>query len=157
MSVSFLLYYGMNLTVSTLLVTAQSSRPKCSARWMACEIHESPCRSHGAGDPDDLWASLARVFAQESFSLSRNLIGLSGVWETTPLLRLSALLVISADDGSLQIQPLLTYSVSDEAEFIAGFAFNIGDRPDDAGLLPILRSEFGSYPHSLFFEFKFYF
>jgi hypothetical protein len=112
---------------------------------------------NGAGDPDDRWAALARVSALESFAISRNLIGFAAVWETTPLVTLSALMVVSADDGSLQLQPLLTYSVSDESEFIFGAGLNFGDRPDKTGLIPELKSEYGTYPHSIFFEFKLYF
>jgi hypothetical protein len=108
---------------------------------------------NGAGSPENLTVGFIRVIAQESFAASRNLIGLSVLWETTPLLNLGALMVISADDGSLQLQPILRYSLSNETEFLAGAAINIGDRPVDG----VPTSEFGTSPHSLFFEFKFYF
>ena len=112
---------------------------------------------NGAADSDDRWTSLARTTALESFTLSRHQIGLIALWETTPLINLSLLSVISASDGSLQLQPLLRYSLSDESEFIAGAALNFGDRPSKTGPLPSLRSEYGTFPHSLFFEYKFYF
>jgi len=54
---------------------------------------------NGAGEPDDLVTGLVRVAAQESFTASRNLVGLSAMWEATPLLNLGALLVISADEA----------------------------------------------------------
>ncbi len=115
---------------------------------------------NGAGDPDDPIVGFVRVAAQESFAVSHHLIGLSANWEATPLINLGGLMVISGDDGSMQIQPILRYSVSDEAEFLVGAAINIGKRPEsDAGPPPSidLRSEFGTSPSSLFFQFKFYF
>ncbi len=108
---------------------------------------------NGAGEPDDLLVAFARVGAQESLAASHNLVGLSAMWQATPLINLGGLLVVSGDDGSLQIQPIVRYSVSDEAEFLVGAAINIGERPDTF----IPQSEFGTSPTSLFFEFKFYF
>lgn len=108
---------------------------------------------NGAGSPNNLIAGFSRVAAQESFAASRNLVGASVIWEATPLMTLSALMVVSGDDGSLQLQPILRYSLSNETEFLAGAAINIGDQP----IFGLPQSEFGTAPHSVFFEFKVYF
>jgi hypothetical protein len=108
---------------------------------------------NGAGSPDDPLVGLIRVAAQESFAVSRNLIGLSASWEATPLLNVGALMVISGDDGSLQLQPIVRYSISNESELVAGAAFSIGDQPVNG----VPQSEYGTAPHSLFFEFIVYF
>lgn len=108
---------------------------------------------NGAGSPDDPLVGLIRVAAQESFAVSRNLIGFSALWEATPLLNIGALMVVSGDDGSLQLQPTLRYSISNESELVVGATFGIGDRPVNG----VPQSEYGTAPHSLFFEFIVYF
>ena len=51
------------------------------------------------------------------------------------------------------IDPTLIYSLSDNAELVAGMVIGEGDDPRGYRL----RSEFGSYPDFTFVEMKYYF
>jgi hypothetical protein len=90
--------------------------------------------------------------------LGKHLAGLLASYEFTPLLTGQFTSIYSLSDGSLQLQPTVTFSVSDNSELLAGLSLNFGRRPawDTAGVADI-RSEFGSYPHFIFAEFKVYF
>jgi hypothetical protein len=66
--------------------------------------------------------------------------------------------LVSIDDGSLQIQPRLTWSATDEVEVLAGAIVSRGSRPAAGEPLGImLRSEFGTFPDFIYAEVKWYF
>jgi hypothetical protein len=66
--------------------------------------------------------------------------------------------ICSLSDGSVQLQPILTASLSDEMELLVGLTLNFGAGPEtDFGPLPAIRSEFGTAPDTLFLEWKYYF
>jgi hypothetical protein len=66
--------------------------------------------------------------------------------------------IVSIDDGSLQMQPRLTWSAADEIEVLAGAIVSRGARPRVGPPLGItLESEFGSFPDLYYVEVKWYF
>jgi hypothetical protein len=113
---------------------------------------------NGAGEPEDLASALARLAAGGSLHLGRHLIGMTASYEILPILTGRLALIYSLTDSSVQIQPTLSLSVSDEATLIVGFALNRGRRPETGpdGLTRI-RSEFGTYPDYFYVQFKYYF
>jgi len=113
---------------------------------------------NGAGDSNDLDASSVRFASGNILQMSRNLTGFLISYEFEPIIIGQLTALYSWDDPSAQIQPILTWSPSDNTELILGASINFGDRPEtDSTGQPHLRSEFGSFPDFYFMQFKLYF
>jgi hypothetical protein len=56
-------------------------------------------------------------------------------------------------DHSVLIDPTVVYSLSDNAEFVAGMVIAAGNKPRGYQFM----SEFGAYPDFTFVELKYYF
>ena len=113
---------------------------------------------NGAGNSKNLDASFVRFASGNILQMSRNLTGFLISYEFDPIITGQFTALYSWDDPSAQIQPILTWSPSNNTELILGASINFGDRPktDSAGEVE-LRSEFGTFPDSYFMEFKLYF
>jgi hypothetical protein len=113
---------------------------------------------NGAGDSNNLDASFVRFASGNILQMSRNLTGFLISYEFDPIITGQFTAINSWDDPSAQIQPILTWSPSNNTELILGASINFGDRPrkDSAGEVK-LRSEFGTFPDFYFMEFKVYF
>ena len=111
-----------------------------------------------AGEDDRLEIALLRLERGNAIHMGRFLAGGTASYEFTPL-HVGRLAVIhSLSDASTQVQPTLTWSLSDNAELILGASLNFGERPKvDLLRGRVIQSEFGSYPHAFFAEFKWYF
>jgi len=112
---------------------------------------------HGLADPDDRYASLARVGAGHLFHSSRHVAGAMASYEILPIVIGSFATIVSLSDGSFQIQPGIVWSTGDDSEIVAGALLSFGDAPEGAGLDPGIRSEFGTYPDMIYAQFKRYF
>jgi hypothetical protein len=88
-----------------------------------------------------------------SFHLGQHLLGVVATYEILPILNGSLAWIFSFSDYSSLVQPGLSLSVSDEADFLFGAMIGLGARPTASGL----ESEFGTYPNIYYMEFKFYF
>ena len=108
---------------------------------------------NGAGDPDNLEIAMLRITSGGSFHLGQHLLGIVATYEILPILNGSLAWIFSLSDYSSLVQPGLSLSVSDEADFLFGAMIGLGARPTTSGL----ESEFGTYPNIYFMEFKFYF
>ena len=64
--------------------------------------------------------------------------------------------IYSFSDQSALIQPTFFLSLADEVDLLFGATVSMGDRPEQ-GVVPVLKSEFGSYPDLFFAELKYYF
>lgn len=107
---------------------------------------------------DDLDAGLIRVESGGSQHLSKHLLGVLVSYELHPLVMGQVVPILSLDDGSLQVQPGLTCSLSDESDLLLGATLNFGDRPTGKSILdPNLQSEFGSFVNTYYGEIKLYF
>lgn len=113
---------------------------------------------NGAGDSDDLSVALVRFATGGALDLSENLVGASVSYELLPILLGQLIGIVSCDDGSVQVQPRLTWSAADEIEVLAGAIVSRGARPALGGPLGIApRSEFGTFPDVYYVEAKWYF
>jgi len=113
---------------------------------------------NGAGDGDKLEAAALRLGGGGSFHMGEHLLGMVASYEILPILKGSLAWIFSFSDFSSLLQPSLSLSVSDEADFLFGAMIGLGARPRSSGTLDLgLESEFGSYPNFYFMEFKFYF
>ena len=113
---------------------------------------------NGAGDPHDLNAALVRMGYGSSLQMSRHLAGLVARYEFSPLVVGEMGSIVSLSDGSLQLQPLVTISLSNEMDLIIGATLNFGQQPEShGGVAADIKSEFGTYPTVIFAEWKYYF
>jgi hypothetical protein len=113
---------------------------------------------NGAGDDDALLASLVRFSTGGTLDLSENLLGGAVSYDLLPILIGSLGTIVSLDDGSVQLQPRLTWSAADEVEVLAGAIVSRGARPATGGPFGVdLRSEFGTFPDVCYVEVKWYF
>ena len=94
-----------------------------------------------------------RIMEGDIYNISRHYLGILGSYEVTPLLTVSLATIINLIDHSVLIDPLVIYSLSDNAEFVAGMVIGEGKKPRRL----ILKSEFGAYPDFTFVEIKYYF
>lgn len=94
-----------------------------------------------------------RITEGDIYNISRHYLGILGSYELTPLLIVSLAAIINLVDHSVLIDPVLIYSLSDNAEFVAGMVIGEGKKPRGYKL----KSEFGAYPDFTFVEFKYYF
>ncbi|MFH1090065.1 MAG: hypothetical protein V1742_00700 [Pseudomonadota bacterium] len=110
------------------------------------------------GESRDLNLALLRFQNHAILQLGRYLAGLTVSYELTPLIKGQLAVIHSLSDSSIQVQPTLTWSLSDNADLLLGAGFNFGRRPK-TGLFGAVQieSEFGTYQDQYFAEVKFYF
>ena len=113
---------------------------------------------NGAGESNDLEESFVRFRSGSSLQISRHLTGLLVSYDFLPIITGQLLGLYSWEDPSGQIQPILTWSPSDNTEVLVGASVNFGDRPElnSTGQVQ-LQSEYGSFPDFYFMQFKLYF
>jgi hypothetical protein len=113
---------------------------------------------NGAGDDDSLAVALSRVTSGRALQMSEHVAGALASYDLLPVLKGSLATLVSVSDGSLVIQPGLTYSVSDESDLLAGALIAFGKTPRaGAGPVPELQSEFGTYPDVGYVQYRCYF
>ena len=129
-----------------------------SYRFQNSLLVEAEVLYNGGGEDDRLETALVRTRNGALLHLGLWLAGFTASYELTPLTVGRLSVIQSLSDGSMQVQPMIVRSLADNAELVLGLSLNLGDRPGaDAFGLPVVRSEFGSYPDYLFAEVKFYF
>lgn len=113
---------------------------------------------NGVGDPDNLNAALARVRLGSALQMSRNLVGLSARYEFTPIVVGQLGYISSLSDGSTQLQPSVTFSLTNEMDLLAGTIINFGPPPKTVSRnTQLVQSEFGTVPDIVYLEWKWYF
>jgi len=120
---------------------------------------------NSAGDADDLEAGIVRQAIGEGLSLGEQLAGVQVSYDIHPLVTGQIAAIHSFSDASSLVCPLVKVSISDEADLLLGGLLAFGERPETKRInllgLPIeypkLESEYGTYPHVYYLEFKFYF
>ncbi len=99
-------------------------------------------------------ASSDRVGVGEQITLGRAHAVGSVLWQAHPLLTVTGAAIVNLRDPSGLITVGLGYSVSDDVEASIGGYVPLGRKPDASGGLPVLRSEYGTYPYFLFARLK---
>ncbi|NOZ85520.1 MAG: hypothetical protein GXP49_04505 [Deltaproteobacteria bacterium] len=105
------------------------------------------------GGPGDLPVSMVRSMAGTLLAMGEHELGLVTTYEPYPLIKLQLAWIFSATDQSTLLSPMVSYSISDEADFLFSAYIGLGARPVNGEL----KSEYGSYPNVYLGEFKFYF
>ncbi len=113
---------------------------------------------NGAGDPEDLNTSFSRFTTGNILQMSRNLTGFLISYEFLSIVVGQLIWLQSWDDPSSSIQPILSWSATDNIDLVFGANVNLGERPTETpAMTPKVRSEFGTFPNLYFFQFKWYF
>ena len=105
----------------------------------------------GANDSDDY--QINPIVGNNQFYLARNYTALGASYEFTPLWFGDAVYLFNHQDASKLLALHSTYSLSDESELSVGINIPIGKQPEFGQL----KTEFGSFPHSLTMEYRVYF
>jgi len=120
--------------------------------------------SAGAGRPADYVALFARPAYTRgtAYLMGRHYLASGLTFQVTPLIPASGLILWNLSDGSMAVSPQGEYNISEDIYIGAGAYFGIGRRPGvplfgGGDALPVLRSEFGSYPDFAFLSFRVYF
>ncbi len=116
---------------------------------------------NGAGDIENWDSSLQRVSSGRTLHMGKHLLGIMMDYEILPILHGTMAWIFSMSDQSSLVQPGLSLSISDEADFVFGAMIALGARPTNEAIsynnTMGLNSEFGTYPNFYYMEFKFYF
>ncbi len=132
---------------------------------------EAYLQTLGASDPADYLDQLSdkRYARGQLWLMGRSYVALSVMQEIRPVVSASGAVIVNAEDGSAFIAPNLSWSVSESAAFLVGGFVGLGPQPTSevqsftyAGFpveaeVPVLRSEFGTYPLVVFSQLKAYF
>ena len=104
----------------------------------------------GANESDDYQLN---VQADNQFYLARNYTAVGASYEFSPLWLGDAVYLFNHQDASKLLALYSTYSLSDESELSLGVNIPMGKQPEFGRL----KTEFGSFPHSVTMEFRVYF
>jgi hypothetical protein len=118
----------------------------------------------GAGPPKDYLINLSNLALSEGavFLLGKHYL-IPGInYQITPLIVLSAEVLLNLSDGSFFTAPVVEYNLSQNVYISAGGFLGFGKKPEPVqnSSLPqliILRSEFGSYSNAFYTSFRVYF
>ncbi len=119
----------------------------------------------GAVNVEDLNQSLIddRLLSRGTLLLGRHNLGLGASYEIFPILMGMLNVLVNLTDPSATLNPVLEYSVADNAVATAGCTIPVGEAPTFVlapGGLALsdfrLNSEYGTYPFTFFIELRFY-
>jgi hypothetical protein len=113
----------------------------------------------GAADPEkylQLFNS-ERVKRGENFNVGVHYLGGAVAYELHPLVNTNLSTLWNLRDRSFLIGPRATVSLTNEADLKIGAYFPVGREPQDGGLMPQVRSEFGLYPTVYYLQLRLYF
>ncbi len=120
---------------------------------------EMAYNGYGADDPDNYryWYTSDRMMRGEVNGYGRFYWGTSLNQQLHPLLTSSFTSLVNFTDGSVLLTPALTWSLSDNSDILAGGEIGIGEGITTTGEQPIMGSEYGSIPATIFAALKVYF
>lgn len=118
----------------------------------------------GENNPRDYLRGISRPGVAEGavYLLGKHYLASGVTHPLTPLISLTGQALINLGDPSCFIAPHIEYNLAENVYLSAGAFVGLGSRPRvtvDPFLppQPLLRSEFGSYPHIFFSSFRLYF
>jgi hypothetical protein len=135
-----------------------SAGPNVNFAWQGATLGaEYAFFSDGAGDPAHYITRFGRRFPDDLPYLGRHYVAAMAGLETLPILRLNAIGLVNAEDGSGMAGLFAAWSISDEADLLLGGFVPWGRRTSASATAPTLRSEFGLQPTTLFLETRVFF
>jgi hypothetical protein len=132
---------------------------------------EAYVQTLGGGSPDEYLSVVSdRRFASgQLWLMGRTYGAVSVAQQVTPLISAGGALITNVEDGSAFVAPNFSWSVGSNTTFVAGGFVGLGERPGSEtqsftvsgvpieATVPVLKSEFGTYPAALFAQLKAYF
>jgi hypothetical protein len=118
--------------------------------------------SGGSGQPKNYLTNQSNLALSEGavFLLGRHYL-IQGInYQITPLISLTAEVLLNLSDGSLFTAPVVEYNLSQNVYISAGGFLGLGKEPVQSRLIPqfiTIRSEFGSYSNAVYTSFRVYF
>jgi len=121
------------------------------------------------------FAASPRFVRGELWSMGHLYTAVSVAVEINPILSVNAALTVNMLDGSSLLSPGFSWSISDNADLVAGAMISLGKRPEDLELADLFgadgmpigeadfaqvfrpRSEFGLYPQTAYLQINSYF
>lgn len=113
--------------------------------------------SDGGASPRSYLNQLSTRFPDDLPYLGRHYVGLNAGLDTIPILRLQAIGLVNAADGSGNAGLFVSYNVADEADIVAGGFVPWGKSPNVGASGLALGSEFGASPITAFVESRVFF
>lgn len=114
---------------------------------------------YGADGPDDyeLWYLSDRMTRGDINGYGRCYWGTSFNHQLHPLLIGTFTSLVNFTDSSILLTPSVIWSISDNSDILAGGEFGIGEGLKETGGQPVMGSEYGSVPATVFVALKVYF
>jgi len=118
--------------------------------------------SGGAGRPKNYLTNLSNLALSEGavFLLGKQYL-IPGInYQITPLINMTAEVMLNMSDWSLFTAPVVEYNLSQNVYISAGGFLGLGKAPVQSSGIPpyvALRSEFGSYSNAVYTSFRIYF
>ncbi len=120
--------------------------------------------SPGSSDP----AGYVALFSRPAFTrgtdyfMGKHYLSLGATYQAGPLIPVTGLVIWNMSDGSFALAPQAEYNVAENIYLGGGLYLGLGRRPltplfGTAAVVPVLQSEFGSYPDFGFVSFRVYF
>lgn len=113
---------------------------------------------NGAARAKFIESALLRVIHGSNTHMSTHLLAAMFRYPVLPILSADLAWIVSIPDHSFLVQPRLTLSLTNEMDLFVGAAFGVGDAPylyDQR--VPVLRTEFGTYPDVVYVLLRIYF
>ncbi len=114
---------------------------------------------YGADGPGDygLWYSSDRMSRGEVNGYGRYYWGTSFTHQLHPLLIGTFTSLVNFTDSSVLLTPSVIWSLSDNSDLLAGGEIGIGEGINETSGQPVMGSEYGSVPVTVFLALKVYF
>lgn len=113
---------------------------------------------NGRAQTEYLESALLRLVHGSNDHLSTRLLGTMLSYDLLPIINSRLVWIYSLSDRSSLFQQSLSISLTDESDLILGGNICLGEKPYlSQNLYPRILSEFGTYPHVIYLEYKIYF
>lgn len=119
--------------------------------------------SPGAGQPEQYLGLFDSSPYQDGsvYFMGEHYLNVGAVSQVSPLVALTAMSIVNFSDWSFILSPVIEYNIAENIYLSAGAYIGIGKNPElilgPLVPLPHMRSEFGTYPDTLFTSFRVYF
>ena len=120
------------------------------------EYHFNSAGRHNPDSYPDILESPA-IKDGAVYLMGRHYFSAGATWQVTPLLPFTLLIIWNLSDGSLTLAPSAEYNVAENFYLAAGAYLGRGDPPGMGSTGPVMRSEFGTWPHMFYTALRYYF
>lgn len=113
-------------------------------------------RNHGFDAYSEFLTAATRAGLIREAYAGRQYLALAAAYQWHPLVTSQVFGIANLEDASALFSGTLTYSLSDEADMIAGGYLAVGDAPELRNGVPVVPSQYGAASDSIYVEVRFY-